>query len=498
MLIDGYLSDVPNIQNQSNMKAAILISGYLRTIDLNLSSLNMIKSKFDHTDIYLHITLNESDEDKYYNPKNKNDIDNIKSLLNPLLIIEEHNKTYTDKCDLNNILNTWNKVYKLNYLKLEHEKNFGKYDVVIKYRPDLHIIDDIEFSNLDKINVPTDSKIDKSKLLNENDPYICDIFAYGNSDIMNLYCDFFNHIPELYEKYGNVSETLLFHYLKNIDHQQIDINYNVILSRCNVFAICGDSGSGKTTLGNLLKHHFSKSFMFECDRYHKWERNDENWKSITHLHPGANYIGKMNQDIFDLKIGKTIYQVDYNHSTGKFTEEERIDSSDNIIVCGLHSLYSDDNKLYDIKIFMDTDINLKYKWKVERDVLKRGYSLEKVINQIKSREDDYNKYILPQREKSDVIINFYTDKKFSTENLNEDFNVYLNIHINKNINIFHIINSLLKAEINFSITEDIKYNTLTFTQYKYADIFKSTNTNNFYDYIVFIILNLVEKNNVNK
>ena len=73
----------------------------------------------------------------------------------------------------------------------------------------------------------------------------------------------------------------------------IDINYYVVLSLCNTIAITGDSGTGKTTISNILKELFSDSFVLECDRYHKWERNDENWKKYTHLNPDANYITKM-------------------------------------------------------------------------------------------------------------------------------------------------------------------------------------------------------------
>ena len=86
----------------------------------------------------------------------------------------------------------------------------------------------------------------------------------------------------------------------------------ISICRCNVVAICGDAGSGKSTLADMLKKRFSNSSTLECDRYHKWERNDENWNKFTHLNPDANYIARMNSDIFDLKIGKSVYCVGYN------------------------------------------------------------------------------------------------------------------------------------------------------------------------------------------
>ena len=224
----------------------------------------------------------------------------------------------------------------LNNLKKLNEKN-NPYDLVIKYRPDIDLSSneffEAEIENF--VYLPKDSKIDKKKLSNIDDGYLCDIMAYGKSHIMDKYFSIYENLDTLIKKYGTVPETVLFNYLKefNIGYKQIDIDYSVLLSMCNVFAIAGDSGSGKTTLGNILKKYFSDSLMLECDRYHKWERGDNNWKKLTHLNPEANFLTKMNEDIFDLKIGNDIFQVDYDHKNGKFTEKECIESSDNVIVC---------------------------------------------------------------------------------------------------------------------------------------------------------------------
>ena len=75
----------------------------------------------------------------------------------------------------------------------------------------------------------------------------------------------------------------------------------------------------------------------------------------------------MQKDVFDLKIGKNIYQVDYNHKTGKFTSEELIESKNTILVCGLHSLYNQNSNL---NIFMDTMKDLNIIWKIKRDIKK--------------------------------------------------------------------------------------------------------------------------------
>ncbi len=211
-----------------------------------------------------------------------------------------------------------------------------------------------------------------------------------------------------------------------------------------MIAICGDSGSGKTTLSKYIEKLFEKDnfIKLETDRYHKWERGDINYKNYTHLHPNANHLEKLKNDIYNLKIGHEIFQVDYDHSTGKFTKEEKINSTENILICGLHTLYNEEtNKVINLKIFMDTDRELIKKWKIKRDVVERGYTIDKVLEQIKHRENDYNEYIKNQKYNADIIINFFEESNTLLCNVIIKTQEYIDklLTINKYKNIFNII-----------------------------------------------------------
>jgi uridine kinase len=468
------------------MKVALLISGYLRTFKTNVPNIQeKIINKFKNVDVYIHVTKNEGTDDRYLNKRNESDdIDYINKMLNPISLIHEPNISCSKNKKDNDLINTWLKYHKLNQLKKDNESKFGEYDLVIKYRPDLDLLSDNVFDSIidDYVYIPRDSKIDRDKLRNSNDNYVCDIFAYGKSKTMDEYFSIYEKLESFIEKYGTVSETVLYHYLEDseVPYKLVDIDYVVILSMCNVFAITGDSGSGKTTLANILKKYFSNSIMLECDRYHKWERGDENWKKLTHLNPEANYIAKMNDDIFDLKIGKDIYQVDYDHKDGKFTEKEHIESSDNIIVCGLHSLYVENETIYNLKIFIDTDKDLKNKWKIQRDVVERGYDIKKVLKQIEDRESDYLTYIYPQREKSDIVINFFND---------DNDKLRLKLFISRKHNISDIINDLNEGIECVNYGEI--FNEVIFTEYKNIDTGKMVlKLNDYYDYILYFIMNV--------
>lgn len=479
------------------MTAAILISGYLRSYE---DTINFVKNelfkKFDKVDVYVHITKNENTEDKYFNLINEDeDIKKIIIDLNPTSLLIEGNEKYSHNSQENNTINQWSKLYKLNEIKKSQELlKKQKYDVVIRHRPDLSIkTKDIFNYKIEKntIYIPNESKIDKSKLSYPSDPYICDAFAYGDSNSMDYYFDIYKNILENISKYGYISETLLYRYLNNtkITLRKMDINYSFLLSKCNVFAICGDSGSGKSTLSKLLKNCFSDSFTLECDRYHKWERGNDKWNSLTHLNPNANYIEKMKEDVFNLKIGKEIFQVDYDHKTGKFTEKQQINPSNNLIVCGLHTIYdSKTNSIYDIKIFMDPQKELKEKWKIIRDVKERGYDIKKVLESIEKRQEDYNKYILPQKNNADVVVRFFSQNEINPLDLNYQDKVGLKITLNKEFNIDLINDELNKYSIPFHLSDEDKYD-LIFDEYIPIKI-NNISTNSFYDYIILIIFNL--------
>lgn len=471
------------------MKAALLISGYLRSIKLNLQNIKkFIINNFDSVDVYIHITNNEVGEDKYLNPKDFDDIVKcIEKELSPKILIKENNYIFSNNNKENVLYNTWFKFYKLNQLKCINEKLNGLYDIVIKIRPDVNLKSLTFNEQLNLVHIPKNTVLDKSKLKQIDDPYICDIFAYGSSEIMNRYFDFFENLRSLTNTHGYVSETLLYHYLNNnkINYVEDAIDFEVVLSMCNIFAICGDSGSGKSTLGNLLKKYFSNSILLECDRYHKWERNDENWQKYTHLNPDANYISKMQEDVFNLKIKNTVFQVDYDHNTGKFKQPEKIDNADNIIVCGLHSLYGNNEHVYNFTIYMDPDNLLKTKWKIDRDVKERGYTNSKVIDQINSRKEDYNKYILPQKENSDIIINFYCDVNGTLS---------LNVFVSKKHSLETIITTLSNYKIPFEFRSEVKFNVITFNKYINCELWNFGIENDinlqYYNYIFYIILNL--------
>jgi len=346
------------------MKICFIICGQPRSIDLVLKNIEEL-FKDHQINYYICLTNNYKDYEKEYNYNfNINQIIRNNKIKKLLLV----NNTYNS--EFRNLKNYTKKIINMiNVINISDE-----YDKYIIIRSDF-IFNSTDFFDF----ITSDNKIYVSK--KRYNQYTKDIDNKCNDNI--IICKNFNilkklvNLDEYIDKNNDYLEIILYNYFKenNIDYEEINISYKLILSRCNIIAIAGDSGSGKTTLLNELSELFEKDtyLKLETDRYHKWERGNDNYLQFTHLNPKANNLEKMSKDVYNLKIGSEIYSVDYDHDTGKFTQEEKIESKNNVILCGLHTLYNKNvNEIIDLKIFMDTDRELIKKWKIKRDVEERG------------------------------------------------------------------------------------------------------------------------------
>lgn len=421
------------------MRIAILISGFLRTFLYNIKK-NKEVFKEHECDYYIHVSRNE-ELDRYNNEKTN--LNEIKHICNPKYLILENE---IEVNDFPNIRRMWYKINLLNELKKTNENlNNFNYDIVIRLRPDLYIIDE-------KINFSIENNIIYAKKV-EN--FYLDEFNFGTSETMDKYASAYYYLDEYLKNRINRPDDILKYHCENLKLELKDskINHKLVLSLCNIIGITGDSGTGKTTLMKHLEFLFNNEILkLECDRYHKWERGDKNWDNYTHLNPEANYISKFSDDVYNLKIGNEVYQVDYDHSSGKFTSKEKIKNENNIVLCGLHTLFDEDlNKIIDFKIYLDTDEKLRRYWKIKRDVFERGYNKDKVINLIEKRMVDYDKYIKPQQNNADMIIRFFTDENFDYNNFECDPPIYLSIIILKKYNFIGLVELLNDESIEYEI-----------------------------------------------
>ncbi len=176
--------------------------------------------------------------------------------------------------------------------------------------------------------------------------------------------------------------------------------------------IAGDSGSGKHTLAASLAivTGLPQTVRLHGDDYHRWPRGHEAWETLTHLDPRSNYFRQPIQHIHELKSGQAISTTRYDHASGTFTDEVTLQPGRFVLFEGLHPfVFQRMRDAFDIKIFLGTDENLRRYWKVGRDTKKRGYSVEKVMHEIERRSEDARRYVAPQAEFADWVIEYFTD-----------------------------------------------------------------------------------------
>ncbi|MEM1367118.1 MAG: phosphoribulokinase [Cyanobacteria bacterium P01_H01_bin.15] len=177
-----------------------------------------------------------------------------------------------------------------------------------------------------------------------------------------------------------------------------------------ILGIVGDSAAGKTTLTRGIGQVLGEDNVTAIctDDYHRYDRKQRAEIGITALHPDANYMDIMQQDLASLRGGRSILKPIYNHDTGEFDPPEYIEPSEFVIVEGLLG-YSTRGvrESYDVKVYLAPPEPLRATWKVKRDTRKRGYTADQVRSALQKREPDSEEFIRPQRQWADVIVSFY-------------------------------------------------------------------------------------------
>jgi phosphoribulokinase len=171
--------------------------------------------------------------------------------------------------------------------------------------------------------------------------------------------------------------------------------------------VAGDSGSGKTTFTQGIRSIFGDEMVstITLDDYHSLDRAGRKEEGITPLDPRANRLDRLEKDLALLKRGVPIEKPVYNHSTGTFDPPVIFRPRKILILEGLHTLFTPDLRHnLDFSLFVDPVQEVKYDWKIRRDMNIRGYSEKDVLKEITEREPDYENYIAPQKEFADAVI----------------------------------------------------------------------------------------------
>ena len=177
-----------------------------------------------------------------------------------------------------------------------------------------------------------------------------------------------------------------------------------------VIGIAGGTGSGKTTLMNNLISQFGDVVtILSHDNYYK--RHDELTYEqrclLNYDEPDALETDLMARHLDQLRQGQPIDCPVYD-----FTLHNRSDKTIRIVpkkVIIVEGILIFENKelrdLMDIRIFVDTDADVRLCRRIRRDVTKRGRTLESVLNQyLQTVKPMHEKYVEPSKKYADLVV----------------------------------------------------------------------------------------------
>lgn len=177
-----------------------------------------------------------------------------------------------------------------------------------------------------------------------------------------------------------------------------------------IIGIAGGTGSGKTTLTNRLKERFGEDVtVVYHDNYYKRHNNMsyEERCLLNYDHPDAFETDLMIEHIQKLRQGIAIESPIYDFTVHNRSDQTVIINPTKVIVVEGILIFQNEilRNLMDIKIFVDTDADVRILRRILRDVKERGRNLESVVDQyLTTVKPMHEQFVEPSKRASDIIV----------------------------------------------------------------------------------------------
>ena len=177
-----------------------------------------------------------------------------------------------------------------------------------------------------------------------------------------------------------------------------------------VIGIAGGTGSGKTTLmKNIVARFGGEVSVLSHDNYYKRrdELSFEERCKINYDEPAALDTSLLVYHLEQLRCGRAIECPVYDFAQhNRSNETLRITPNRVIIVEGIMIFENEPlRELMDVRIFVDTDADVRLCRRIKRDVNKRGRSLESVLEQYQTTvKPMHEKYVEPSKKYANLVV----------------------------------------------------------------------------------------------
>ena len=175
--------------------------------------------------------------------------------------------------------------------------------------------------------------------------------------------------------------------------------------------IAGGSGSGKTTFAKRILGEVDdpRVGLFHLDSYYVDEpvnqlrvHGEPNFD-----HPESFDWKLVGEHLEALQLGKSVQCPVYDYASGRRTDQtESLGPCDVILVEGIYTLWKAQiRSLFDLKIYLQVDADIRFIRRLHRDVRERSRSLDGIIRQYYDTvRPMHYEYLQPTRQYADIII----------------------------------------------------------------------------------------------
>lgn len=177
-----------------------------------------------------------------------------------------------------------------------------------------------------------------------------------------------------------------------------------------VIGVAGGTGSGKSSIAKKLCEAFAPDAVILCHDYyykHNQHLSFEERAKCNYDHPDSLETDLMVQHVKQLKAGQDVQHPTYDFTkhlrkpNWEETKAKRIIIVEGILIFTNQQLVD----LCDLRLFVDTDADVRFARRIKRDVNKRGRTMESVIEQYMTTvKPMHEQFVEPSKRKANLII----------------------------------------------------------------------------------------------
>jgi uridine kinase len=177
-----------------------------------------------------------------------------------------------------------------------------------------------------------------------------------------------------------------------------------------VIGIAGGTGAGKTTVARLVTENVGESVTrIPLDNYYKdlSHMDFEEREEVNYDHPSAFEWELLRDHLRELLEGRAIQMPQYDFTIHNRRDERvRVEPTDVIVLEGILALYDEAvNDMLDLRLYVETDADVRILRRIERDVIDRERELEGVIDQYLSTvKPMHEQFVEPTKKHADLVI----------------------------------------------------------------------------------------------